>query len=79
MEERVVDTQTQVVERAPIDPTAYSLSAAQEAPEESFEESEDVTSWVGGSTDFSFEDDDEPPALISKSESLAVDVLHDED
>ena len=61
MEERVVDTQAPVVERAPIDPTAYSLSCSQDAPEESFEETEELVSWEGGSSDFTMEDIDEPP------------------
>ena len=61
MEERVVDTQTPVVERAPIDPTAYSLSGSQDAPEESFEETEELVSWDGGSSDFTMEDIEEPP------------------
>jgi uncharacterized Zn finger protein (UPF0148 family) len=49
------------VERAPIDPTAYSLSGDQAVPEESFEETEEIVHWDGGSSDFTMEDVDEPP------------------
>jgi hypothetical protein len=79
MEEREPPEVAVPEKKEPLDPSIYSLGPGAPLPEESFEESEDVTSWEGGSTDFSFEDDDEPPALISKSDSLAVDVLHDED
>ena len=41
-----------------VDPTAYSIGPNQKIVEESFEETDDVKSWDGGSTDFSFSDDD---------------------
>ena len=47
-------------------------------PEESFDEAEDVRSWEGGSTDFTFnEDDDKPVAKILLPEP--EDVVADED
>ncbi len=77
MEERVVDTQAPVIERAPIDPTAYSLSGSQEAPEESFEETEELVSWEGGSSDFTMEDVDEPP--LSRVDPDELDLPEPED
>jgi ribosomal protein L32 len=61
MEERVKTNAAPPVERAPIDPTAYSLSGAQELPPESFEETEELTSWEGGSSDFTMEEGHEKP------------------
>lgn len=77
MEERVVDTTSPPVERVPIDPTAYSLSGSQEAPEESFEETEDLVSWEGGSSDFTMEDVDEPP--LSRVDPDEFDLPEPED
>ena len=53
-----------------IDPSNYSLGPNAAVPEESFEESEAVRSWGGGSSDFSFEDDD--PPLKTMIEKLPV-------
>ncbi len=47
-----------VTDSAPIDPAIYSLGPNAAIPEESFDETEDVRAWNGGSSDFSFEDDD---------------------
>ena len=47
-----------------IDPSHYSLSAEAGVNSETFEESEDIRSWEGGNTDFSFDEEDaivEPP------------------
>lgn len=79
MEEREPPAEVIVEEKEPLDPSIYSLGPGAVLPEESFEESEDVKSWEGGSTDFSFDDDDEPPIKVSKPAELQVDVLHDED
>ena len=79
MEEREPPVAVVVEEKEPIDPSIYSLGPGAVLPEESFEESEDVKSWEGGSTDFSFEDDDEPPVKIEDVKSLEVDIIHDED
>ena len=45
----------------PLDPSVYSLGPNASIPEESFDESDDVRSWEGGSTDFTFDEDDDPP------------------
>ncbi|MFZ8905868.1 MAG: hypothetical protein ACO2Y2_00755 [Poseidonia sp.] len=45
----------------PLDPSVYSLGPNASIPEESFDESEDVRHWDGGSTDFTFDEEDEPP------------------
>ena len=79
MEEREAPESPIVEEKEPLDPSIYSLGPGAVLPEESFEESDDVKSWEGGSTDFSFEDDDEPVALIEPSDSLEVEIVHDED
>ena len=46
-----------------IDPLAYSMGPNQKIIEEEFEQSEDVVTWKGGSTDFSFDRDDEGLAV----------------
>ena len=62
----------------PLDPSVYSLGPNASIPEESFDESDDVRSWEGGSTDFTFDEDDEPPvAQITLPEP--EDVASDED
>ena len=42
MEERQAPDASMVVDRAPIDPAAYSLSGSQPVPDETFEESEEI-------------------------------------
>ena len=42
-----------------IDPLAYSMGPNQKIIEEEFEQSEDVVTWKGGSTDFSFDGEDD--------------------
>jgi hypothetical protein len=45
-----------------VDPVAYSLTPGiDQIPVESFEESDSVTSWEGGSTDFTVDEEDERP------------------
>ncbi len=62
----------------PLDPSVYSLGPNASIPEESFDESDDVRSWEGGSTDFTFDEDDDPPvAQITLPEP--EDVASDED
>ena len=62
----------------PLDPSVYSLGPNASIPEESFDESDDVRSWEGGSTDFTFDEDDDPPvAQITLPEP--EDVAYDED
>ena len=60
-----------------VDPMAYSIGPNQKIIEESFEQTDDVKSWDGGSTDFSFAEDDRvlskenfEKAKIPKSEEL---------
>ena len=43
-----------------IDPGHYSLSGESGPANESFEQSEDIRSWEGGNTDFSFDEVDAP-------------------
>ena len=81
MEEREappVQMQVEVDEKT-IDPSVYSLGPNATIPEESFDESDDVRSWDGGSTDFSFDEDEELEMSSKSSEALPVDVLLDED
>jgi hypothetical protein len=47
----------QKVEPVIIDPSAYSLSPKERIVEETFEQSEAVKKWSGGSTDFSIPDE----------------------
>jgi len=54
-----------MIESTEIDPSIYSLGPNAAIPEETFDETDDVRSWDGGSTDFSFEDD-EPERAITK-------------
>ena len=49
----------------PLDPLVYSLGPNAAIPDETFDESEDVRHWDGGSTDFTFEDDDAPVAKMT--------------
>ena len=44
-----------------LDPSAYSMTANAEIPDEVFEESDDITQWKGGSSSFSFDDTNDPP------------------
>ncbi len=48
--------ESRTVDEVVLDPLAYSMGPNQEIIEEEFEQSEDVKSWDGGSTDFSFDD-----------------------
>jgi hypothetical protein len=57
-----------------IDPSNYSLGPNAALPEESFEESEAVRSWGGGSSDFSFEDDDPPLKTMDEKIPLSEEL-----
>ena len=60
----------------PLDPSVYSLGPNASIPEESFDESDDVRSWEGGSTDFTFDEDDDPPVAhitLPEPEDVAPD------
>ena len=67
MVERAPPTQEEqrMIESTEIDPSIYSLGPNAAIPEETFDETDDVRSWDGGSTDFSFEDD-EPEQATAK-------------
>ena len=57
----------------PLDPSVYSLGPNAAIPDETFDESEDVRHWDGGSTDFTFEDDGPP---VAKLELPAAEDIH---
>ena len=61
LEERAAPPASEVVEREVIDPSIYSLSDNHAIPDEEFEESEEISSWSGGSTDFTMNDEEEKP------------------
>ena len=61
-----------------LDPSVYSLGPNASIPEESFDESEDVRRWDGGSTDFTFADDDDLP-LVKLELPPPENVASDED
>ena len=62
-------------EGTPLDPAIYSLGPNAAIPEESFDETEDVRAWNGGSSDFSLEEDEvispvQPETRLPPSEVL---------
>lgn len=64
MEEREAPTAAEVRESTvvqTIDPSIYSVGPNATIPDESFDESEDVRSWDGGSTDFTFDESEDAP------------------
>ena len=62
LEEREAPPPSQEIPALPIDPASQSLApGADQIPTESFEESDSVTSWEGGSTDFTVDEVDERP------------------
>ena len=81
MEEREAPTAAEVRDSIvvqPIDPSIYSVGPNATIPDESFDESEDVRSWDGGSTDFTFDESEEAP--VAKIELPEPEVLaSDED
>ena len=81
MEEREAPTAAEVRDSIvvqPIDPSIYSVGPNATIPDESFDESEDVRSWDGGSTDFTFDESEEAP--VAKIELPEPEVLaNDED
>ena len=61
-----------------VDPSVYSVGPNASIPEESFDESDDVRSWNGGSTDFTFDEGDESP--VAKLALPEVEIIaEDED
>ncbi|MDA0648330.1 MAG: hypothetical protein O3B00_02440 [archaeon] len=62
LEEREAPPPSQEIPAQVIDPAAYSLTpGSDQIPVESFEESDSITSWEGGSTDFTMDEEDERP------------------
>ena len=57
-------------DKSAIDPSVYSLGPNATIPEETFDESEDLRTWDGGSTDFSFEEEDDSPPAQEKAPSI---------
>ena len=81
MEEREApppSEQKDLQENQPVlDPSVYSVGPNASIPEESFDESDDVRSWEGGSTDFTFDEIDEAP--IAKLSLPDVEVIANDD
>tara|TARA_B100001564_G_scaffold175759_1_gene147905 strand:- start:111 stop:482 length:372 start_codon:yes stop_codon:yes gene_type:complete len=80
MEEREApppSEQKDLQENQPVlDPSVYSVGPNASIPEESFDESDDVRSWDGGSTDFTFDESDETPVAkltLPDVEVIAID------
>ena len=65
-----------LIEDSNIDPLAYSLKPNQKIIEESFEESEDVVQWRGGSTDFTITDEN---LNVAKNKNLGQDIPQPEE
>jgi len=61
LEEREAPLPNSTPEREIIDPSLYSLSNQHAIPEEEFDESERISTWSGGSTDFTMPDEEEKP------------------
>lgn len=61
--------QREVIEQI-VNPMAYSIGPNQKIIEESFEQTEDVKSWDGGSTDFSFVDDGDLASIKSTDNNI---------
>jgi hypothetical protein len=80
MEEREAPAPTALVEvePSPIDPSVYSVGPHASIPEEIFDESDDVKSWDGGSSDFTFDDTDDLPVHVEQK-LPPVEELEDED
>lgn len=65
MEQRDAPVRNQPVPKKMIlDPSAYSMTANAEIPEETFDESDEITEWKGGSSTFSIDDDDDEPVSM---------------
>ena len=77
LEERAAPPPSEVIEREVIDPSIYSLSDNHAIPDEEFEESEEISAWSGGSTDFTMSDEDEKP--LAKIDPDELDLPEPED
>ena len=75
VEREAPSPEQRIVEDVALDPRAYSMGPNQKIIQEEFEQSKDVTSWQGGSTDFKFSEEssdegDESDSLNLKHEEL---------
>jgi hypothetical protein len=74
--EREAPPVTQEVDIPIVEPSAYSLGPKGEIIEESFEQSDSVREWSGGSTDFSVEDE---ITVVDKPEEEKSDIPEPEE
>ena len=66
MEQRDAPVRNQPVPKKMIlDPSAYSMTGNAEIPEETFDESDEITEWKGGSSTFSIDEDDYDDEQVS--------------
>ena len=77
LEERAAPPASEVIEREVFDPSIYSLSDNHAIPDEEFEESEEISSWSGGSTDFTMSDEEEKPLAKIDPDDLNLPVPED--
>ena len=71
MEQRDAPERNQPIPKKMIlDPSAYSMTGNADIPEETFEESDEITEWKGGSSTFSIEDDDDEPVSMVNVQNL---------
>ena len=71
MEQRAAPVRSYSIPKKTIlDPSAYSMTGDAEIPEETFDESEDITEWKGGSSMFNLDDDDQEPILVDEIDNL---------
>lgn len=71
MEQRDAPVRNQPIPKKMIlDPSAYSMTGNAEIPEETFDESDEITEWKGGSSKFSIEDDDDEPVSMVSIQNL---------
>ncbi|MDG1554984.1 MAG: hypothetical protein P8R00_01920 [Candidatus Poseidoniaceae archaeon] len=68
LEEREAPPPGTLPEREVSDPMVYSLSDKHTIPDEQFQQVEEISSWQGGSTDFTVGDDEKPLARIDPDE-----------
>ena len=61
--------ESRTVENIALDPSAYSMGPGVNIPEEDFEESDEVRSWLGSTSDFSLEDDETTKFFDSEDKS----------
>ena len=71
MEQRDAPVRSQPIpKKMVLDPSAYSMTGNAEIPEETFDESDEITEWKGGSSTFSIDDDDDEPVSMVDVQTL---------